>query len=138
VAREARSQIRGPGGSFPLSLGDRAAQDFALLIEVATSGRPLNDVLADFHCSRSSYYEKLSRFRKGGLAGLLPKPPGPRGPRRRTMQVVSFIVRARLQHPQQSAASIAEELKARGMGISVRSVERTLSQFGLTSDGGRR
>jgi transposase len=138
VARQTRSEIRGPGGAFPLSLGDRAAQDFALLIEAATSGRPLNDVLADFHCSRSSYYEKLSRFREGGLAGLLPKPPGPRGPRRRTIEVVRFIVRARLQHPQQSATSIAEELKARGMGVSVRSVERTLSQFGLTSAGGRR
>ena len=138
MARRGRCEIRGPGGSLPLRLDDRAAQDLALLIEGETSGRQLEEVLVELGCSRSNYYEKLRRFREGGLAALLPLPPGPHGPRRRTPDVVSFIVRARLQDPRRNAASIVEELAAQGMPVGVRSVERTLAQFGLTTPRGGR
>lgn len=124
--------VRGPGGELAIGPKDEAAIDLVMLVEGETSGRPLDDVLHQFGRSRSTYYEKLRRFREGGLEGLLSRPPGPRSPWRRPLEVVRFIVTARLRHPDLSAGAIAEELGRLGHSVSVRSVERTLSQFGLT------
>ncbi|HTN51540.1 MAG TPA: helix-turn-helix domain-containing protein [Anaeromyxobacter sp.] len=125
-------EIRGPGGSLPVRLEDEAAVDLAMLIDGETSGRSLDEVLTDYGRSRSTYYEKLRRFRESGLEGLQARPPGPRGPWRRPLEVVRFIVTARLRHPERGAAAIAEDLTRLGHAVSVRSVERTLTQFGLT------
>jgi transposase len=103
-----------------------------MLIDGETSGRPLDEVLSEFGRSRSTYYEKLRRFREQGVEGLLERPPGPRSSWRRPLEVVRFIVRARLSKPNRSAALIAGDLLRQGHAVSVRSVERTLTQFGLT------
>jgi transposase len=128
-------EIRGPGGALALRPEDVAAWDLAMLIAGETSGRPLQEILAEFGRSRSSYYEKLQRFREGGLAALAPRPCGPRGPWRRPLTVVSRIVSARLRDPALPVETIAAELQQQGVRISVRSVERTLAEFGLTRRG---
>lgn len=125
-------EITGPGGTLPLRAGDEASLDLLMLIEGETSGRPLEEILGRFGRSRSTYYEKLRRFREQGLEGLLSRPPGPRSAWRRPLEVVRFIVTARLRDPERGAAAIAEELARAGHAVSVRSVERTLTQFGLT------
>ena len=125
-------EIKGPGGVLPLRPQDEAAVDLAMLIEGETSGRPLDDVLLAWGRSRSTYYEKLRRFRECGVEGLLARPPGPRSAWRRPLEVVRFIVTTRLRHPDRSLVDIAEHLGRLGHRVSVRSVERTLSQFGLT------
>jgi transposase len=103
-----------------------------MLIDGETSGRPLEEVLSEFGRSRSTYYEKLRRFREQGVEGLLERPPGPRSSWRRPLEVVRFIVKTRLRKPGRSAALIAGDLLRHGHTVSVRSVERTLTQFGLT------
>src|SRR5512143_1885411 len=132
MRRTPRHEIRGPGGGLALRPEDEAALDLVMLIEGETSGRPLDDVLGQYGRSRSTYYEKLRRFREGGLEGLLSRPPGPRSPWRRPLEVVRFIVTTRLRSPERSAAEIAAHLDRLGHHVSVRSVERTLTQFGLT------
>lgn len=132
MTKRSRHEIRGPGGTLPLRPEDEAALDLAMLIEGETSGKPLELVLEEYGRSRSTYYEKLRRFREGGLEGLLARPPGPRNAWRRPLEVVRFIVTERLRSPDVGAAAIAEELGRRGHAVSVRSVERTLTQFGLT------
>lgn len=125
-------EIRGPGGALPLRPSDEPALDLVMLIEGETSGRSLDDVLRQFGRSRSTYYEKLRRFQEQGLEGLFPRPPGPRTAWRRPLEVVRFVVTTRLRHPDRGAAAIAQELSNHGHDVSVRSVERTLAQFGLT------
>lgn len=132
MKRAAGHEIRGPGGVLSLRPEDEAGMDFVMLIDGETSGRPLDDILRMFGRSRSTYYEKLRRFREGGLEGLLSRPPGPRSPWRRPLEVIRFIVTSRLRHPDRGATAIAEELSRLGHSVSVRSVERTLTQFGLT------
>jgi transposase len=132
MKRAARHEIKGPGGSLSLRPGDEAAADLIMLIEGETSGRDLDEVLTDFGRSRSTYYEKLRRFREQGLEGLLARPPGPRTAWRRPIEVVRFVVTSKLRHPDRTPTMIAAELAALGHTVSVRSVERTLAQFGLT------
>jgi transposase len=122
----------GPGGSLAVRPDDHVALDLAMLIEGETSGLPLEEVLAKFGRSRTAYYEKLRRFREEGAGGLVAKPPGPHGPWRRSHDVVRFVVTARLRDPARSPDAIARDLAALGHDVSVRSVERTLQQFGLT------
>jgi transposase len=117
---------------LPLRRDDEASVDLLMLIDGETSGRPLDEVLTEFGRSRSTYYEKLRRFREQGVEGLLERPSGPRSSWRRPLEVVRFIVRSRLNKPSRGAALIAEDLLRHGHLVSVRSVERTLSQFGLT------
>ena len=117
---------------LPLRHDDEASTDLLMLIDGETSGRPLDEVLSAFGRSRSTYYEKLRRFRELGVEGLLMRPPGPRTSWRRPLEVVRFIVRARLNDPNRGAALIAGDLLRHGHAVSVRSVERTLTQFGLT------
>jgi transposase len=124
--------IKGPAGQLTLRPDDDASTDLAMLIEGETSGRPLEAILEEFGRSRSTYYDKLRRFREEGLAGLMASPPGPRRAWRRPLEVVRFIVTARLRDPERSAALITEDLARLGHAVSVRSVERTLQQFGLT------
>lgn len=130
--RPAAHEIKGPGGILHLRPEDDAALDLVMLIDGETSGRPLDDVLREHGRSRSTYYEKLRRFREQGLEGLLSRPPGPRTPWRRPLEVVRYIVTSRLRNPELSAAEIADGMSRQGHPVSVRSVERTLTQFGLT------
>jgi transposase len=132
MKRPPRHEIKGPGGSLPLRPGDEAAADLVMLIEGETSGRALDEVLADYGRSRSTYYEKLRRFREQGLEGLLSRPPGPRTAWRRPIEVVRYVVTTRLRHPDRTPSAIVAELASLGHTVSVRSVERTLTQFGLT------
>ncbi len=125
-------EIKGPGGTLSLRPDDEAVVDLVMLIEGETSGRDLGDILDQFGRSRSTYYEKLRRFREHGLEGLLPRPPGPKTPWRRPLEVIRFVVTTRLRNPERTAAEIADELTRLGHSVSMRSVERTLSQFGLT------
>ena len=130
-------EIRGPGGVLPIRPEDEAALDLVMLVDGETSGVELDDVLRKYGRSRSTYYEKLRRFREQGLGGLLSRPPGPRAPWRRPLEVIRFIVTTRLRNPERSASSISEELARQGHPVSARSVERTLSQFGLTRGASR-
>jgi transposase len=132
MRRSPAHEIKGPGGVLPLRPDDEAALDLVMLIEGETSGRALDDVLREFGRSRSTYYEKLRRFRDGGIEGLLARPPGPRAPWRRPLEVVRFIVTARIRNPDRGASAIVDDLARLGHVVSVRSVERTLKQFGLT------
>jgi transposase len=130
--RRAAIAVTGRGGSLPIRPGDEGALDLAMLIEGETSGRGLDEILARYGRSRSTYYEKLRRFRESGLEGLASRPPGPRSAWRRPLEVVRFIVTTRLRHPERGASAIAGDLARLGHAVSVRSVERTLTQFGLT------
>ncbi len=132
VKRTAPKEFRGPGGTLAIRSDDDAALDLAMLIDGETGGRPLDEILAEYGRSRSTYYEKLRRFREQGVEGLLARPPGPRTAWRRPMEVVRFVVTARLRDPARGAADISEDLARLGHAVSVRSVERTLTQFGLT------
>jgi transposase len=132
VRRTSAHEIRGPGGVLSVPDKDEVAIDLVMLIEGETSGRALDDVLAQYGRSRSTYYEKLRRFREGGVEALLARPSGPRSAWRRPLEVVRYIVTTRLRFPERGAPAIAEDLARLGHSVSVRSVERTLTQFGLT------
>ena len=78
-----------------------------------------------FGFSRVSYYQIKKEYDESGIAGLIPKKRGPKGPRKLSDGDVEF---ARALEPTHTKAQIVSLLKAeRGIEISKRTLERQLS-----------
>jgi transposase len=84
---------------------------------------------AAFGFSRPSFYEAQAALDAGGLAGLVPARPGPRGAHKLTDEVVAFA-RERLQaEPSLRSADLVEAIAGRfGVRVHRRSVERALAR----------
>jgi hypothetical protein len=65
---------------------------------------------AAFGFSRQSFYQAAAALEAGGLPGLLPGRPGPRGPRKLTGEVVDHLVGLREADPALSSAESVTEL----------------------------
>jgi transposase len=84
---------------------------------------------AAFGFSRQSFYQAAAALEAGGLPGLLPGKPGPRGPRKLTGEVVDHLLGLRAADPARSSAALAEAAAERfGVRVHPRSVERALAR----------
>ncbi len=77
------------------------------------------------------YYQLLKAFQEFGSAALLDQKRGPKQKSRRSEQMMQQTIRHRFLDPDASAAVIAQKLNQTDMAISLRSVERTIQQYGL-------
>lgn len=77
------------------------------------------------------YYQLLKLFRTQGVEGLIDHKRGPQTNSVRTETVINRIIRYRFLDPQSSSAVIAQKLVQDGYKVSVRSVERTIQEYGL-------
>lgn len=84
-----------------------------------------------YRYTEQRYYQLLKAFKKLGSAALIDKKRGPKHKSRRTEKIVQQIIRYRFLDPDASAAVIAQKLNQTKMGISLRSVERTIQDYGL-------
>ena len=130
AARRRAPSFQGPAGALAVPLHDAAGCDVAMLVEGQTSGRPLEDVLREYGCSREVDESRLRTFRERGLAGLIAATPRA-AEASRPGDIVRFIVTARLRDREREPVAIAGDLERMGYRVSVRSVERTLAGFGL-------
>jgi hypothetical protein len=128
--RRRAPSFQGPAGALAVPPHDAAGRDVAMLVEGETSGRPLDDVLREYGCTRQVYESRLRTFRDRGLAGLISAGPS-RADAKRPGDIVRFIVTARLREREREPAAIAADLGRMGYRVSVRNVERTLAGFGL-------
>jgi transposase InsO family protein len=84
----------------------------------------------EFECSRTTVYQLLARYERGGLQGLLNRPRGPRSPI--NPQVAEMIVELKVNHPHRSTAKIQLILDEEyGWPVSRQTIWRVLSGRGL-------
>lgn len=82
-----------------------------------------------FGLSRQSYYTAVAALAAGGLQGLIPAQPGPRGAHRLTEQVVDHLQRLRAADPALGAPALAYAVTERfRVRVHPRSVERALAR----------
>lgn len=124
-------QFLGPGGYLQLLDDDQAALKLAMLIEGECGLEGSEQVAKQFGYTRQRYYQVKQKFLKEGILGLVSKKRGPRSNYRRKEEIVCQTIRLRFLDPDASAEVIAQKLKQLGFKISIRSVERIISQFGL-------
>jgi transposase len=82
---------------------------------------------ASFGLSRQSFYTAKQALAEGGLSGLLPGKPGPKGGHKLTGEVLDFLEGLLSADPERRPAELAAEAQARfGVAVHPRSVRRAL------------
>ena len=123
--------IAGPHGSLALGDDDEIARKLMMLIEGECNGLGSQAAAEKYGYSRQRYNQLLHCFLEGGAAALASKKPGPKTKHKRTAEVERQVVGLLFMDTDSSASVIAQKLKQMGTPISVRSVQRIMSDHGL-------
>ena len=117
-------------GKLNISPDDKPAVKLLMLIE-GTYGIGVEKSIEKYGFSEQRYYQLRKAFMERGSAALVDLKRGPRWNHVRSEQVEKLIIRMRYLDPESGAAVIAQKLKQQGTDISIRSVERTITEYGL-------
>lgn len=116
---------------------DSAQVKYEMLRMEATTKKPVVKVCAEFGYTRKTFYDTKARFESEGMAGLLDRPAGPKGPRKLTPILEEEIVRIKKENPQfkvtQVYEALQEECSQKGIAVTIgsKTVERVLIKHGL-------
>lgn len=111
----------------------RALCDFKMILDVMQSDAPAREICQLYgYRSPAGYYRKRNALLKKGIIGLIPQKRGPKNKWRLTDDIIRRIVSIRFHNPQLNSESIADILRQNGFSISRRSVERVLTEFGIS------
>ena len=113
-----------------IKVDDKAALKFLLLIE-GTYGIGVKKSLEKYQYTEQRYYQLKKDFMEKGSKGLIDQKRGPKDRHIRKKQVDMQIIRMRFLDPKAGATVIAQKLNQTGIKISQRSVERTITEYGL-------
>lgn len=102
---------------------------YEMVRRVETDGAPVSATAGAFGFSRQSYYSAAAALADGGLAGLIPAKPGPRGAHKLTGEVLDHLAGLRDADPGLRPAELAAAVAERfGVRVHPRSVERALAR----------
>lgn len=121
----------GQKGKIPLKDDDEIISRIAMLYEGECEGIGAEKSAKKFGITRQRYYQLLSLFKKKGTESLKNQKTGPKNNYIRTEELVRQIIRYRFLDPESSAEVISQKLTQNGYKVSIRSVERVISQYGL-------
>lgn len=109
---------------------DKTTRKLMMLIE-GTYGIGVQQAIEKYGYSEGRYYQLLRAFKRSGIEGLIDQKRGPKTRHVRSEQVIHQIIRLRFLDPQASTQVIAQKLRQMGTDVSIRSVERTITEYGL-------
>lgn len=113
-----------------ISPDDKPTIKLLMLLE-GTYGIGVEKSIEKYGYSEQRYYQLRKEFVDRGSDALVDRKRGPHGNHVRTGKVDKLIIRMRYLDPDSGAAVIAQKLNQQGIDISVRSVERTITEYGL-------
>jgi len=118
------------GKDFVVDTEDSLAMKLSMLIEGhCTIG--VHEAIKKYGYTEQRYYQLLAKYQEGGAQALTDKKPGSDKQPVRTKDIVNQIIRFRFLDPFSSADVIAQKLNQIGHKVSKRSVERTITEYGL-------
>ncbi len=100
---------------------------YEMLRRVSVEKASVTDASDDYGVSRPTYYQAKADFEEGGIAGLVPKKRGPRGPHKIQGEVLAFL-RAQISPGQPIRARELATLVQKELGLDVhpRTIERAV------------
>jgi transposase len=102
---------------------------YEMLRQVRVEGAEKSQAAALFGLSRPTFYQAEADFTRGGLAGLVAKPRGPKSAHKLTAQVMAFIEARLADETPPGARVLARELRIKlGIKVHPRSIERALAR----------
>lgn len=114
---------------FEINEKDKLGMKFGMLIEGHLYG--VDYAIEKYGYSEQRYYQLLKDYNKNGAEVLIDKKRGSNKKPVRYKDVINQIIRLRFLDPLSSAEVISQKMKQIGYKVSVRSVERTITEFGL-------
>ena len=107
---------------------DAVQVKYEMLRRVSVEKASVTDASDEYGVSRPTYYQAKADFEEAGIAGLVPKKRGPRGPHKIQSEVLAFL-RARLVpgepiRARELARLIQEEFD---LDVHPRTIERVVS-----------
>lgn len=123
--------LNGPAGFIAINKKDKLARKLAMLFENKCLGLKVKEAARKYGFSRPRFYQVKNAFEKGGSEALVEHKKGSHRNYVRTDRVVNQIVRLRFLDPDASIAVITQKLKQAGLNVSQRSVERTITEYGI-------
>ena len=101
---------------------------YEMLRRVSVEKASVTDASDDFGVSRPTFYQAKSDFDDAGIAGLVPKKRGPRGPNKLQGEILAFI-KERLSpgQPIRARDLVALVRDEFGLDVHPRTIERAIS-----------
>lgn len=116
--------------NFIIDEKDSLGKKLSMLIEGhCTIG--VKEAIKKYGYTEQRYYQLLRQYHQGGAVALSDKKRGSDKQPVRTREAVNQTIRLRFLDPFASAGVIAQKLKQIGYKVSKRSVERTITDYGL-------
>lgn len=102
---------------------------YEMLRRVHREGETVTKAAERFGFSRPTFYQARRKLEAEGLAGLVPKPPGPKGPHKLTEEVMAAVQAWREEAPRVSVQELATRVEDRfEVSVHPRSIERALDR----------
>ena len=118
------------GKDFIIKDDDNLCRKLCMLIEGRCTIGVL-EAIKKYRYTEQRYYQLNNEFEKNGSEALIDKKRGPDKQTVRTKETINQIIRLRFLDPLASTAVIAQKLNQIGYKVSIRSVERTITEYGL-------
>jgi hypothetical protein len=123
--------LAGPAGEFKIPKDDEITLKLAMIYEgECTELGPLA-AARKFGYSKPRYFQLRHLLAQHGASALQSQPRGPKANYRRTDEMVRQIIRHRFLDPDASVEVIAQKLRQTGHALSIRSLQRVLTDYGL-------
>ncbi len=92
-------------------------------------GMSISDVASSFGVSRPTFYKAQDTLAVSGLAGLVPRPRGPKGGHKISAEVVDFVATLKDQQPELTTSQCVAAIEAKfDVKVHRRSLERALAR----------
>jgi transposase len=118
------------GRTIEVDCNDSTAMKMAMLFE-GNCFLSVEQVTEKYGFSKPRYYQLQKEFKEKGSSALINKKRGSSKRPTRTKEVVNQIIRLRFLDPFSSAEVIAQKMNQNGYKVAARSVERTITEYGL-------
>lgn len=106
---------------------DAVQVKYEMLRRVSLENVSVTDATVEYGVSRPTYYQAKANFDEAGVAGLVPKKRGPRGPHKLQAEILAFVEERHVRGEPIRARELAEQIREKfSVEIHPRTIERAL------------
>jgi transposase len=106
---------------------DAVQVKYEMLRRVSVEHVSITDATAEYGVSRPTFYLAKANFEEAGVAGLVPKKRGPRGPHKLQGELLAFVERQHVPGEPIRARELAQQVRATfSVDVHPRTIERAL------------
>lgn len=107
---------------------DAVQVKYEMLRRVSADNVSITDATAEYGVSRPTYYEAKANFDESGVAGLVPRKRGPRGPHKLQGSILAFVEERHVPGAPIRARELADLVREKfSVDVHPRTIERALS-----------